>query len=99
MTACFHLPSVTCENCERVVTFVVTKNRVSMRGLRPKSDSAPTGYNPPLAADDAVLYTRQQVEAMLRTALTDRRDEWTIKTVDERVEALLGMFTLTTRTP
>ena len=38
-------------------------------------------------------FTRQQVEAMLRVALTDRTDEWTIKSVDERVAALLAMFT------
>jgi hypothetical protein len=38
-------------------------------------------------------YTRQQVEAMLRVALTDRTDEWTIKSVDERVAILLAMFT------
>ena len=38
-------------------------------------------------------FTRQQVEAMLRIALTDRTDEWTIKSVDERVAALLAMFT------
>ncbi len=37
--------------------------------------------------------TRQQVEAMLRIALTDRTDEWTIKSVDERVSILLSMFT------
>ena len=38
-------------------------------------------------------FTRQQVEAMLRVALTDRTDEWTIKSVDERVSILLSMFT------
>jgi hypothetical protein len=38
-------------------------------------------------------FTRQQVEAMLRVALTDRTDEWTIKSVDERVAILLAMFT------
>jgi hypothetical protein len=38
-------------------------------------------------------FTRQQVEAMLRVALTDRTDEWTIKSVDERVAALLATFT------
>ena len=38
-------------------------------------------------------FTRQQVEAMLRIALTDRTDEWTIKSVDERVAILLSMFT------
>lgn len=97
MTACFHLPSVTCENCERVVTFVVTKDRVSMRGLRAKSDSASTEYAPPL--DGPVLYTRPQVEAMLRTALTDHTPEWTSKTVDERVGILLAMFDLPTRMP
>lgn len=31
---------------------------------------------------------------MLRTALTDRTPEWASKTVDERVEILLAMFTL-----
>jgi hypothetical protein len=29
---------------------------------------------------------------MLRIALTDRTDEWTIKSVDERVAILLAMF-------
>lgn len=38
-------------------------------------------------------FTRQQVEAMLRVALTDRTDEWTSNSVDERVAALLAMFT------
>jgi hypothetical protein len=38
-------------------------------------------------------FTRQQVAAMLRIALTDRTDEWTIKSVDERVSILLSMFT------
>lgn len=33
---------------------------------------------------------------MLRVALTDRTDEWTLKTVDERVAELLSMFTLPT---
>jgi hypothetical protein len=34
-----------------------------------------------------------RVEALLRIALTDRTDEWTIKSVDERVSILLSMFT------
>ncbi len=47
-----------------------------------------------LAAEEAPdSFTRQQVEAMLRVALTDRTDEWTIKSVDERVAILLSMFT------
>ncbi|NBT35446.1 MAG: hypothetical protein EBT03_07890 [Betaproteobacteria bacterium] len=40
----------------------------------------------------ADAFTRQQVEAMLRIALTDRTDEWTSNSVDERVAALLAMF-------
>jgi len=47
-----------------------------------------------LAAEEAPdSFTRQQVAAMLRIALTDRTDEWTIKSVDERVAILLAMFT------
>lgn len=45
---------------------------------------------------ESTVYSRRQVEAMLRVALTDRTDEWTLKTVDERVAALLSMFTLPT---
>lgn len=54
-------------------------------------------YNPPVVKEPT-LYTRQQAEAMLRVALTDRTDEWMLKTVDERVAALLSMFTLPTTT-
>ena len=45
-----------------------------------------------LAAPDDT-FTRRQVEVMLRVALTDRTDEWTSKSVDERVATLLSMFT------
>lgn len=57
--------------------------------------SQPPATHPPTTREPT-LYTRQQVEAMLRIALTDRTDEWTLKTVDERVAALLSMFTLPT---
>jgi hypothetical protein len=57
--------------------------------------SQPPATHPPVVKEPT-LYTRQQVEAMLRIALTDRTDEWMLKTVDERVTALLSMFTLPT---
>jgi hypothetical protein len=46
-----------------------------------------------LAATPPAVRRYRQVEAMLRVALTDRTDEWTIKSVDERVSILLSMFT------
>jgi hypothetical protein len=79
MIACFHLPSVTCENCRD------TKNPI-----RPFWDYGTWATTPAPPPDS---FTRQQVAAMLRIALTDRTDEWTIKSVDERVAILLAMFT------
>ena len=46
-----------------------------------------------MPTDGTALYTRWQVDAMLRAALVDRRDEWIVKSIDERVEALMAMFT------
>jgi hypothetical protein len=90
MNACFHLPSVVCDNCAhlrsdttRPVTRTWTSNTITTSGWQ-----IPASMVPPLDS-----YTRQQVEAMLRVALTDRTDEWTIKSVDERVSILLAMFT------
>jgi len=78
MKACFHLPSVTCENC-----------RDEENPLRRYWDYS-TWVTTPAPPPDS--FTRQQVAAMLRVALTDRTDEWTIKSVDERVSILLAMF-------
>jgi hypothetical protein len=90
MSACFHLPSVVCDNCAHylrsdtvrpVATW--TSNTITTSGWQMPASMVP----PPDS------FTRQQVEAMLRIALTDRTDEWTIKSVDERVAILLAMFT------
>ena len=89
MTAvCFHLPSVTCENCHHL-------RSGTERGPLPFVSTTGTGgwQMPASMVPPPDSYTRQQVEAMLRVALTDRTDEWTIKSVDERVAALLAMFT------
>ena len=48
----------------------------------------------PRRAHRSTHYTLDQVRVMLHIALTDRTPEWTSRTVDERVEALLAMFTL-----
>ena len=77
--------NVRCRSCG-------TTNLSSALGVvawKPTSDwQMPASMVPPPDS-----FTRQQVEAMLRIALTDRTDEWTIKSVDERVSILLSMFT------
>ena len=90
MTACFHLPSVVCENCAHLRSSTVrpetrtwASNTITTSGWQ-----IPASMVPPPDS-----YTRQQVKAMLSMALTDRTDEWTIKSVDERVAILLAMFT------
>lgn len=99
MSACFHLPSVVCENCAHLrSTSARPETRTFTTTIIVAPDSGATKastYNPPVAKEPT-LYMRQQVEAMLRIALTDRTDEWTLKPVDERVAALLSMFTLPT---
>lgn len=100
MTVCFHLPSVVCENCAHLRASARPETRTFTTNIIVATDSGATRAattNPPVVKEPT-LYTRQQVEAMLRVALTDRTDEWMLKTVDERVAALLSMFTLPTTT-
>jgi hypothetical protein len=87
MKACFHLPSVVCENCRDEEN---PHGAWSPPSVRRYWDYGTWVTNPATPPDS---YTRQQVEAMLRVALTDRTDEWTIKSIDERVSILLAMFT------
>jgi len=85
MNACFHLPSVVCDNCAHLRSSTA----------RPETRtwaSSDERMIPALMVPPPDSFTRQQVEAMLRIALTDRTDEWTIKSVDERVSILLSMF-------
>jgi len=85
MNACFHLPSVVCDNCAHLRSSTA----------RPETRtwaSSDARMIPALMVPPPDSFTRQQVEAMLRIALTDRTDEWTIKSVDERVSILLSMF-------
>lgn len=109
MSACFHLPSVVCDNCAhlrsstaRPETRTWSSNTITTSGWQIPASMLPPGDEEVerLRAEYRGEYvpppdgfTRQQVKAMLRIALVDRTDEWLAKDVDERTEILLAMFT------